>query len=140
MAQLHHLAVAGVGRGGHAAAQQRAQPGFQLVQIKGLGQVVVGTGIQAQHPVAHGATGGQHQHGGAQPLLARLGQHIQAIHAGQAQVQHHRVGRLGSPLGQRLQAVAHPTHLHAAPGEGALQSGVHGGIVFDQEDVHGAGT
>ena len=57
--EREHLGVVALGR--HDPAQQGAQPGEQLLQGEGLGQVVVGAGVEALHPVADRVAGGQHQ-------------------------------------------------------------------------------
>ena len=119
------------------AALQGAQAGLQLVQVKRFGQIVVGPAVQAHHPVPHGATCGEDQHRRAQPALAARLQHLQAIHAGQAQVQHHGVWRVGNPLRQRLAPVPHRRHQHAAPRQRTLQRGAHGGVVFNKQESHG---
>lgn len=120
-----------------AAAQQGAQPGLQLVEVEGLGQVVVGTGVQAQHPVAHGAARSQDEHGRAQALAARTLQHLQAVQAGQAQIQHHGVGLAHQPLRQGRRAVGRRLHLDAAPDQRALQRGAHGVVIFYEQQLHG---
>ena len=48
------------GRDAVGAAGQRAQPGFQFVQVEGLGQVVVGTELQTKNTVHILTTRRQH--------------------------------------------------------------------------------
>ena len=116
-----------------AAAQQRAQACFQLIQVKRFGQIVVGTGIQTHHAVAHRAACCEYQHRGAQALRAGALQHLQAVEAGQAQVQHHGIGFTGQPVGQGTGAVGRYLNMQAAAHEGALQRGAHGGIIFNKQ-------
>ena len=52
------------------AAQQRAQPGQQLLERERLGEVVVGTRVEALDPVTHGVAGGEHEDGYAVAHLA----------------------------------------------------------------------
>ena len=135
----HHQGVGGlfvICRIAAAAAQQGAQPGLQLVQVKRFGQVVVGPRVQAQHAVAHGAARGQQQHGGAQAAGACLLQYLQAVQAGQGEVQHHGVGRARAPFGQRGAPVRKGGDGHAAARQRALQRGLHGGVVFDEKQLH----
>jgi hypothetical protein len=119
-----------------AAAGQRAHAGFELVEVEGLGQVVVGAGVQAQHPVAHGAARGEDQHRGAQALGARPRQHLQAVQARQAEIEQYDIRHRRAPAVQRTGAVAAHRHLHPAALEAALQGGLHRGVVFDQEQLH----
>lgn len=131
-------AVVGL-RGGlrAAAAQQGLDAGFQLVQVKRFGQVVVGPGVQAQDAVAHGAACGQDDDGRGQPLRPGLGEHHQAVLAGQAEVEQHQVGQGAAPLGQRPCAIGAGQHLETPAAQGALQGGLQGGVVFDQQQFHG---
>jgi hypothetical protein len=96
-----------------AAAQQGAQACFQFVEVKGLGQIVVGTGVQAHDAVAHGAARGQDQHRRAQAQGPGALQHLQAVEAGQTQVQHHGIGFAGLPVSQGTGAVGR--HIHMQP-------------------------
>ena len=120
------------------APRQRTHARFQFVQVEGLGQVVVGAGVQAQDAVADRAARGEDQHRRRQPGGARLGQHLQPVQAGQAQVEQHHVGQAGVPAVQRASAVAAGHHLHAAALEAALQRGLHRQVVFHQQELHGA--
>ena len=112
------------------APYQGAQAGFEFVQIKGFGQVVVSPGVQPHHPVAHGAARGEDQHRCAQAECACTLQHLQAVQAGQGQVEHHGVGHAPHPLAESCLAITHRCHLHATPRQRALQGGLHGGVVF----------
>lgn len=76
---------------GGAAAQQGTDPGEELGEAEGLGDVVVGSGVQADHGVHLVGPRGQHEdrHGvavGAQPP-----RDLQAVHPGQPQVEHDQV-------------------------------------------------
>ena len=135
-ANLHGAGGEGHHRGVCAAAHQGAQAGLQFVQVKRFGQVVVGPGVQAHHPVAHGAARCQDEHRGAQAARPCLLQHLQAVQARQGQVQDDRVGLQGGPLAERRAPVAHGRDLHAAPGQRAVQRGLHGGVVFYEEQLH----
>ena len=155
--ELHHLAVevqgatvlvvadgadlhgaGGEGRhcGVRTAAHQGAQTGLQFVQVKRFGQVVVGSGVQAHHPVTDGAARCQDEHRGAQAARPGLLQHLQAVQAGQGQVQDDGIGLQRGPLAERRAPVAHGCDLHAAPGQRAVQRGLHGGVVFYKEQLH----
>ena len=119
-----------------AAPGQRAHPRFQFVQVEGLGQVVVGAGVQAQHAVAHGAARGQDQHRRAQAARAGFGQHLQTVQRGQRQVKHHGIGRRGRPALQRRRTVAHGGDAKTAPQQRAHQRRLQRGIVFNHQQFH----
>ena len=77
------------------ASQDRPHPGQQLSGAERLDQVVVRPELQPQHPVGLLSPRSQHddryRRGAAQ-----LAGHVQAVQTGQAQVQHHQVGRPGA--------------------------------------------
>ena len=82
-------------------AQQSFDPGDKLHHAEGLGDVVVGTGLQTDDLVIFTALGGEHDHrraagGGTLPQLA---QHLQAVLFGQHDIQQ---DQLGSLPGQHL--------------------------------------
>ena len=45
----------------HAPAAQRSHPGEHLLEVEGLGEVVVGAGVEAGEPVLDVVAGGEHQ-------------------------------------------------------------------------------
>ena len=81
-----------MGTAGTAPTAQGAQAGFKFIEVKRLGQVVVSAQVQSHDAVAHRAARRQDQHGRHQTLLACLLQYLQAVQAGQAQVQQHHIG------------------------------------------------
>ncbi len=105
-----------------AAPDQRAGARFQLGQGEGLGEVVVGTEVQAAHAVFHGAMRGQDQHRHRVAPLAQAPQHFQAVQAGQADIED----------GQRVilrgeQVVGAGAVVHAIDRKAALAQGLHEG-------------
>ena len=68
-------------------AQQRMQPRLQFREIEGLGQVVVGPGVEAGHAVVQAVQRGEHQHRHRHAGGAGATQHGEAVHHRQAQVQ-----------------------------------------------------
>lgn len=70
------------------AAHQGAQAGGQLVQVDGFDEVIVGPRVQPFDAGGHGVAGGKHQHGRGVAACPRLAQHLHAVLAGQAQVEH----------------------------------------------------
>ena len=63
-----------------------AQPGQELVQSEGFGDVVVGSGVQCFDLVVGAVPGGEDQNRDAAPL-PEPGDDSGAVHVGQAQVQ-----------------------------------------------------
>ena len=64
-------------------------------------------------------------------------QHLQPVHPRQAQVEQHDIGLARLPAVQCPRPVVTADHLQAATLERAPQRGLHGGVVFDQEEFHG---
>ena len=64
------------------------QPGQQFGKVKGLGHVIVGTGLQARYPVVQCIAGREQEHRHCSLGLAQLLQNGQAIAHGQADVQY----------------------------------------------------
>lgn len=80
-----------LGLGGGAAAQQGPYAGEEFGEPEGLGDVVVGTGVQAHHGVHLVGAGGQHQDGEGVAFVAQPAGDLQAVHPGQPQVQDDKV-------------------------------------------------
>lgn len=76
---------------GGAAPQQRAHAREQLGEPEGLGDVVVGTGIEADHCVHFVGARGQDQHREAVPFGTQPPAHLQAVHPGQTEVEDEQV-------------------------------------------------
>ena len=77
-----------------AAPQQGIEPGLELRKIKGLGQIVIGTGIQSCHPVIKAVQRRQYQHRQLAFGFAQALQHRQAIDHRQPQIEDGNVERL----------------------------------------------
>ena len=70
------------------AAQQGAQPCQQLGQCEGLGQVVVGSLVEAVHAVLDRVPGGEHDHPGSGALVEADGPaHLEAVDVRQVEVE-----------------------------------------------------
>ena len=130
------------GNGGpHAAAQQGLHPHQQLLEVKGLGEVVIGAGIEAAHLVLDASQGCEHQDrdlGGAlipaQPLAEG-----EAIDVGQHQIQQDQVRAVLQGQGLALDAVGGALDLKTAVLQVAGHQVQHVAVVFDQQDagLHG---
>jgi hypothetical protein len=127
------LAVAGL----TLAAHQRSDAGLQFIEVEGLGQVVVGAGVEAEDLVAQRAARRDDDDRCGQAFGARQAQHVQAIEPRHGEVEQHDVRHAGAPAAQGLGAVVADADPEAAPLERALQRGLHGGVVFDDEQLHG---
>ena len=73
------------------AQGQAADSCLQFCQVKGLGQIVISTGIQPFHFICHLAASRENQHRGFPIPLAEGTQYRHAIPAGQVQVQQHQI-------------------------------------------------
>ena len=116
-------------------AQQGVQAGLELAQVEGLGQVVVGTHVQAQHPVRHVGAGGEDQHRHRVAAFAQRLQHAQAVLPGQLQVEQHGiepVTRLQAAV--RLQAIGGEFDRHAALAQRRAEPQRNVARVLDQQD------
>ena len=128
------MLVGVAGLGGHPA-QQRAQPGEQLLERERLGQVVVGPGVEALDPVADGVARGEHQDRDAVADLAQGAGGLQPVEARHHHVHHDGVGVDAADAGQRLGAVGGGRDVVAVELQRPAQRLAHGTVVLDDEDV-----
>ena len=77
------------------AAQQGADAGQNLLHVEGLGNVIIGAGVETLHLVAPSVARGQDQHRHDAPGAAPFLEHGDAILFRQADVEHHGVVGLG---------------------------------------------
>ena len=115
------------------AAQHRAHPQGQFPRAERLGHVVVRAGLEADQAVGLVAQGGQH-HDRDRPAGAQPAAHLQAVHAGQHQVEDDQVGRLLGDPAQRLVPVVHALDRMAVADEVPADDVGDGGIVVHDED------
>jgi D-alanyl-D-alanine carboxypeptidase/D-alanyl-D-alanine-endopeptidase (penicillin-binding protein 4) len=97
-----------VDRRAAAAPLQRAHARQQFIDVEGLDQVIVGAGVQPRDALRRGVARREHQHRRGAAAGAQVAQHLQPVHAGQAQVEDHEVERAGAQRGERLAPVGHP--------------------------------
>ena len=104
--------------------------------MKGLGQVVIGTRINARHLLVPVVPRGEDQHRHVAPLGPPALEHREPIYHRQAQVQHHGVHGLG--VAQELRVAPVVSFVHGV--SRALQRGAQLGaqlrVVFYKEDAH----
>ena len=74
-----------------AASGQAAYPGLQLLQMKGLDQIVVGAAIQPLYLIADPAAGGENQHPGLPIPFPQRPKQLHAVPAGQVQIQQDQI-------------------------------------------------
>ena len=127
--------LVGVAGLGGDAAQQRAQPGEQLLEGERLGQVVVGAGVEPLDPVADGVAGGEHQDRHAVADLAQRAGGLQAVEPRHHHVHHDGVGVDPADPGERLGAVGGGGDLVAVELQRPPQRLPDGAVVLDDEDV-----
>ena len=108
VAQLQHALGDGAGR----APQQRAHARHQLGGAERLGHVVVGADLEPQQLVALAGAGGDDQDRRV-AVLADAARDLQAVHAGQPQVQHHQSRLQAREVGEGVAAVGRAMALEA---------------------------
>src|SRR5215831_17274154 len=99
-------------RGGRAP-QESADAGEELPWIERLGEIVVGAHLEPHHLVHIFALGGEHDHGqgGAVGEGADPAAYLEAVHAGEHDVEEHDVGPALVEDGETPRAVARQGHV-----------------------------
>ena len=87
------------------AAQDGVDPGDDLGQREGLGDVVVAPDGEARQLVLQRVAGGQEEHRHPQPVGAEAPRHLEPVEVGQHDVEDDEVGRVVLGLGQRPRPV-----------------------------------
>ena len=123
---------------GGAAPHQRAQARQQLGERERLGQVVVGTGVEARDPVSHGVARGEHEDRAPPAALAQLPADLEPVDIGQHQVQDDRVVGVLGPEPERV--LPAPGHVDRVPLllERALEQAGHLDLVLHDQHPHRA--
>ncbi len=133
-AQRADLDLAGGEAGG--AAQQRADTGEQFLGHEGLGEVIVGTGVEARDLVAPAVARGQDQDRHGLAVLAPFLEHAHAVELGQAEVEDHRVVRLGVAEEMAFLAVGRGVDHIAGIAQRLLQEALEILVVFNKQKSH----
>jgi len=119
------------------APHQRARTGDELAQRERLDEVVVGAALEAAHAVLDGVARGEHQHRQVRALRAHAAQGLEAVDAGEADIQDQEVVRVLAD-GHGHGFTAFGAIDHPALGAQGTRGGIgQQGIVFDKQDTHG---
>jgi len=122
------VAVAVVG-----SSQQGTHARHQLPEGEGLDQVVIGTGVQARHPVVDLIARGQHQHRRAIAPGAQAPTHLQTPQVGHRDIEDDCLdGRVGQHL-KGLIAIPGQGHPVALERQRSRERLLHGGLIVDHE-------
>ena len=117
------------------AAQQRADPRQHFLEMKRLGDIVVGAGVEALHLVAPAVARGEDQHRHRAPVAPPGFQHRNAVHLRQADVEHHRVVGLAVAEEVALLAIEGAVDDIAGVGQRRGELAVEIGIIFNDEQA-----
>src|SRR3954470_13546866 len=123
---------------GRPAAQQRAQAGEQLLALERLDEVVVRADVQALHTRIERVARGQHEDRRVVVVFAQPPGDVDAVEAGQPEVEHDQIGQEGMDVLERLDAVAGELDLIALQAQRALQHLRDVLVVLDDEHAYGA--
>jgi hypothetical protein len=115
------------------ATQDGADPGYELAQPVGLGDVVVGADLEADDSVELGPLRGDHDHRHL-ALRPQLAAHVDARQLRQHHVEQHEVGAHGVEQRQRFGAVTGDVHSEAFALQSDGQRVDEGVLVFDDQD------
>ena len=119
------------------AAGQRVQAHVHFLQRERLDQVVVGAGIETGQLVVQRVARGQHQHRGLLArLVAQLAANLQAVHAGQVEIEHDGVEVVDHGQVQAGHAIRSEIHGMAAFFQVVAKVGGDVGVVFDHQNAH----
>tara|TARA_R100001530_G_scaffold39945_1_gene30757 strand:- start:2846 stop:3208 length:363 start_codon:yes stop_codon:yes gene_type:complete len=91
---------AAVGSSAGQTSLNHPQAGGKFLYVKRLGHVVIGAAIQSAHFILGTVARGQQQHWQAAIGFAQRTQYLQAVHVGEAEIEHYHVGRLGTDCSQ----------------------------------------
>ena len=126
--------IPGLGSGRPAAdpPQDGGDAGLQLLGTERLGQIVVGTEIQARHPLADGIERRKKddRNAGFGPQATT---HREAIQLGQHHVEHHQIGLLPVVEAQGLLTILRADHPVAGQLQTHRQHAAHGGFIIDNQ-------
>ena len=118
------------------AAGQGPDAGQQLLGLKGLGEIVVRTGVQPVHPVRQLGPGREHQHRRGAALRPQAAQHGEAVQLGQHHVQQDHVINGGQGVVQPRLAVVADVHRIAVQLQQVLEGGGQADLILHHQYAH----
>jgi hypothetical protein len=118
---------------GGAAPEQGPDPGEELGQPEGLGDVVIGARVEADDGVHLVGAGGEDQHGNGVPFGPDPPAHLEPVELGQADVQQDEVGPVRQRAVEGGRPVLRDLHLVALPAQRAGQRLGDGGVVLGEQ-------
>jgi len=113
-------------------AQQRLDAQQQFFGMKGLGQVVVGAGLETVDALGPGAARGKDQHRCGEAAGTPVAQHLQPRFARQAEVENDQVIGLAGALVSGVAAIGQPVDGITVAAEAGDQFIGQRNVVFDQ--------
>lgn len=116
------------------AAQAGTHPGNELLGLERLDDVIVGTGLQTEHDVDRVGLRREHhdRNSGVGPQHAA---YVDAVHAGQHQVQQHKIGADLPNRRQRLRTVADHMRVEPFPAQDDREHLSERHIVVDDQNL-----
>jgi len=125
--------------GGARPEQQRPDARTELLCHEGLGDVVVGTGLEAGHDVMGVGAGGDDDDG-HRTVAAQRPAALEPVHARQHEVDQRDVGGLGGEAVERVLPAGRLVDLIALTFEGQAHRGANPLVVLDHQDsaAHGS--
>ncbi len=116
-------------------AEHGTDSGTQLLGAKGLGEVVVGAGIETGDAIDLGRAGSQHDHRHL-ALASHQSQELESVEARHHHVEQHQIVLAGQRPAQSAAAVVHGFQTDVSPGEELLQELAQLDVVVDHQDRH----
>ena len=113
-----------------ASSQQCSNPRRKFTKRERLSHVIVGTKIEALHPVFHPVSAGQDKYGHARLARPQMTQDRDSVHTWQVQIQHEQVVIQFAGHGFRLLAIMGHVHGIMFRFETFLNKGRKSRIVF----------
>ena len=132
--ERHHFGIGvQIGRG---ATQKCTQPGKQLFQSEGLGQVVVRSGIEAGDSLADRIAGGEHEDGQVVAGTTKTTAHFESVESRHHDVEHDGVWPVGEDLLECVEPVDRELDRVAVEAERPPKRLANRPVVVDHQNTH----
>ena len=119
-----------------AAQRQAADARRELIEVKGLGEIVVRARIEPRHLIGDLAARRQDQHPGVAVTLAQRPEHRHTVLAGEVQIQHDQIKALdGEHLRGALSVIA-AVHAVGKPPQTARDRVAERPFIFHNQNMH----